>query len=650
MIKRKVQIIVVVVLAITMLVGCAKTVDVSPDVVEDSSDVTQSEQQESLYYPYISAVLELPYFIDHQVGLKLAGNYYGAKTATLGPSTYDMAAQISVIEQQIGLNPTALFISAFEDTLVPAINDAVDAGIPVFTIDMDTVESKRQTFIGGDTIDYGRVHARTMAEALDGEGKILLLYKIGQNSQDQRAFGFKDELTKWPGIEIVQEVGSETDASKDADALKAALQANPDVSGISTLVASGPVAAATAVRELGLEDQIIIVGDSKDDATLKLIENGELYATVAISTISENWYAAMLVDGLVKGNLHISQDDKAAGINALPEFIDIGTFSITQDTAKYFYTAEDPFDVSWLEVTEPEEEETYYLIGAVLGLPYFIDHGEGFEIACEELGVTCYYQGPTDYDMAAQTQVIEQAIEQGPAGLLIMAFEDTLAPVIDKAVDAGIPVVTIDMDTLASKRNFFVGGDTVEYGRIHARTIAEALNGEGKILLMWKFGQNSQDQRAFGFKDELKKYPGIEIVQEVGSETDTSKDADALKAALQANPDVTGISTLVASGPVAAATAVREMGLEGKVQIVGDSKDDATLRLLENGEIYATVAIKTKLEPYLAMKILYLMKHTNFAISQNDEAAGVSVLPNRVDIGTFVIYQDTAEYFYLEND
>ena len=125
--------------------------------------------------------------------------------------------------------------------------------------------------------------------------------------------------------------------------------------------------------------------------------------------------------------------------------------------------------------------------------------------------------------------------------------------------------------------------------------MAEALGGEGKVLLLYKIGQNSQDQRAFGFKDELKKYPGIELVQEVGSETDTSKDADALKAALQANPDVTGISTLVASGPVAAATAVRELGLQGKVQIVGDSKDDATLKLLEDGELFATVALKTRL-------------------------------------------------------
>ncbi len=646
--KKVIYLILILMLVLSSfnLYGCGSA-DVEPgsDPAETGSDPVVADD---IYYPYIGAVLELPYFIDHRVGLELAGKYWGTNTVTLGPSDYDMSVMTSVIDQQIAQNPTALFISAFEDTLSPVIDKAVDAGIPVFTIDMDTIESKRQVFIGGDTIDYGRVHARTMAEAINGKGEVILMWKMGQNSQDQRAYGFKDELKKYPNIKIIQEVNSETDSSKDADALKAALQANPNANGISTLVASGPVAAATAVREVGKSGEVKIIGDSKDEPTLKLIESGEIYATVAIKTITENWYAAMLVDGIVKDNVQISNNDELAGVNSLPSFIDIGTFAITKDNVEHFYLPDDPFDYSNFNVTTPSADETYYLIGGVLELEYFLDHKIGFEAACEELGVKGMFQGPSNYDMAAMTSVIEQAISQKPAGILVMAFEDTLAPAINKAVAAGIPVVTIDMDTVESDRHMFVGGDTVEYGRIHARTMAEALDGKGEVILMWKMGQNSQDQRAFGFKDELKKYPDIKIVQEVNSETDSSKDADALKAALQANPNATGISTLVASGPVAAATAVREVSKTGEVMIVGDSKDEPTLNLLEKGELYATVAIKTRIEPYIAMKMLYLMNHTNLSISQDDEAAGMSVLPTRVDIGTFVIYEDTAKYFYMD--
>ncbi|MBN2829112.1 MAG: substrate-binding domain-containing protein [Candidatus Cloacimonetes bacterium] len=644
-------------LSTLLLVLVALVMVVSPLVAgggKEASPSISSEADKELYknvsYPWIGAVLELPYFIPHQRGLKYAELYYGADTSVLGPSSYDMSAQEMAITQQISQKPTAMFISAFEDTLAPSINEAVDAGIPVFTIDMDTTDSKRQTFIGGSTIDYGRTSARTLAEGLNGRGEVLLIYKMGQNSQEQRAAGFRMEMEEnYPGITIVQEVNSETDTSKDADMLKAALQANPKVTGVGCMVASGAVGAATAVRELGRSGEVLIIGDDKDNATLKLVESGELYATIAINTISENWYAAMLVDGLIRGNVSISADDKAAGVTPLPSFVDIGTFPIYKDTAKYFYLPDNPFDMSNFKVTPKEKDETYYLIGAVLELPYFIDHRIGFEAAGKELGVTTRFIGPSNYDMQSQMTMIEQAITQKPAGLLVMAFEDTLAPAIDKAVEAGIPVVTIDMDSSVSKRQTFIGGDTVEYGRISARTVAESIDNRGEVLLIYKMGQNSQEQRALGFRMEIEEnYPGITIVQEVASETDTSRDADALKAALQANPDVDAIGSLVASGGVGAATAVRELGMQGKVKIIGDGKDNATLKLVEDGELESTITIKTVLEPYIGLKLLYLYNHTTVAASTDDQAAGVTILPPFIDVGTFVINQDSAKYFYQE--
>ena len=152
---------------------------VAGSAVFAQTPVWPGKSSKPLVYPYISAVLELPYFIDHRISVDLAGKFYGAKSLFLGPGGYDMAAETSIIEQQIAQKPTAMFISAFEDTLAPSIDSAVKAGIPVFTIDMDTIKSQRQVFIGGDTIDYGRVHARTMNQALNGKGKVLLMWKQG---------------------------------------------------------------------------------------------------------------------------------------------------------------------------------------------------------------------------------------------------------------------------------------------------------------------------------------------------------------------------------------------------------------------------------------------------------------------------------------
>lgn len=601
------------------------------------------------FIPYVGALFALPYFIDHRVGLERAGIVFGNSTAVVGPSDYDMLGLVSALEQQIPLGPAAIFVSAFEDTVMPAIQQAIDANIPVFTIDMDLTENIGQVFLGGDTFDFGRISARAMAEALGGEGNIILQYNIGQNSQDQRATGFREELEEnFPGITIIQEVGSETDISQDVNAFTAALRANPEVNGVATLVSTGAVAAATAVRELGRTGEIIIVGDSKDDPTLALVESGEVYATVSIKTITETWYATMLLDGLVRGNVSISSDDEAAGVTPLPTFVDIGTFVIRQETAQYFYQPDDPFDHSGFVIEDPSEDDVFYFIGALLELPYFIDHRLGFEAAVEELGVTGRFIGPLGYDMTSQAQMIDDAIAQDPKAILVMGFDDTLSPAINRAVAAGIPVVTIDMDTEDSDRHFFVGGNNYQFGRTQAAALAEGLGGQGDILLNFNMGQNSQEERAQGFRDEIaENWPGITIIQEVGSETDVSRDVDAFRAALQANPSVVGIGTLVSTGAVASATAVRELGRTGEVFIVGDSKDDATLSLIESGEVFATIANKTRIAPYIAMRMLYLYLYTNMEVSQNDQAAGVSVLPTFVDIGSFVITQENAQYFFM---
>lgn len=633
------------IVTILLLVGC--TSESETDSASTDSG-TANNNSEDVYTPYAGAQFSLPYFIDHSAGLEMGAEIYGHETSVVGPSDYDMTSLTTAIEQQISQDPTALFVSAFEDTVAPAINDAVDAGIPVFTIDMDTVESNRDVFIGGDNFEYGRVHAQTIAEHMGEAGTILLHYNVGQNSQEERAAGFQEELENYPDIEIVQTVAGQKDVSTDADAIKAALQANPDVNGISTLVSTGAVAASTAVNELGQSGEVTIIADSKDEATLNLIDSGDVEATVAIKTLTENLFASMLVDGLINGDITISTDDEAAGISPLPSFIDVGTFTITDENVEYFYQDEGETDADELVIEEPSEDDVYYLVGGLLEQQYFIDHRMGFEAAAEELGVTGRFIGTTDYDMTAQAQMIEDAIAQDPAGIMVMAFEDTLAPAINRAKEAGIPVITIDMDTIESDRDFFVGGDNVEYGRIHARTIADALGEEGKILIHHNVGQNSQEERAAGFMEEIENYPDIEVVQTVAGQTTVPQDADAIKAALQANPDVDGVSTMVSTGGVAAATAVRELGQQGEITIVSDSKDDATLQLIEDGEIHSTVAIKTRTEPYIAMKILALMNYTNIEISDDDESAGIDILPTRVDIGTFVINEDNAEYFYLE--
>ena len=111
--KKWISLFLVVVLVMSLATGCgsngnpaesAKTTDTTETADGQDGAVAAKE----VYTPYLGALLGLPYFIDHKIGLELGGQVYGHKTDVIGPTEYDMTALAGAIEQQITQDPTAL--------------------------------------------------------------------------------------------------------------------------------------------------------------------------------------------------------------------------------------------------------------------------------------------------------------------------------------------------------------------------------------------------------------------------------------------------------------------------------------------------------------------------------------------------------------
>jgi len=160
-----------------------------------------------------------------------------------------------------------------------------------------------------------------------------------------------------------------------------------------------------------------------------------------------------------------------------------------------------------------KKDQLYIEVSALGNLDYFYDHKMGMEKVGEELGVTTEYVGPAEYDMNAMVAAFEEAIAKKPNGIVVVGFEDTLNPIVQKALDAGIPVVTVDADLPDSARVAFVGTGNVNAGRVGGEKMAEIIGGKGKVALMTKPGQSNLEERIQGYQESLGKYPGIEIVQ-----------------------------------------------------------------------------------------------------------------------------------------
>ncbi|MCX5758217.1 MAG: substrate-binding domain-containing protein [Candidatus Hydrogenedentes bacterium] len=289
--------------------------------------------------------------------------------------------------------------------------------------------------------------------------------------------------------------------------------------------------------------------------------------------------------------------------------------------------------------------QLYIEVSALGSLDYFYDHKLGMKKAGAALGARTEYVGPAEYDMAAMVAAFEQALVKKPKGLVVVGFEPSLSSMVDKAVAAGIPVVTVDADLKDSKRVAFVGTGNFEAGVAGGTKLAALLDGQGKVALMTKPGQPNLEERIAGYKSALAKHPGIEVVQIADTQSDPTVAAQAAAALLQKCPDLAGIGCVEAAGGSGAATAVQEAGKKGQVKIVAMDRGNDVLEHIKNGVIAATVVQNTALMPFYAVQILYNLANHPIPVAKDNAKAGVTGAPALVDTGVVIVDAANCEQF-----
>jgi ribose transport system substrate-binding protein len=291
-------------------------------------------------------------------------------------------------------------------------------------------------------------------------------------------------------------------------------------------------------------------------------------------------------------------------------------------------------------------DQLYVEVSALGNIDYFYDHKLGMQLAGDALGVRTEYVGPAEYDIPAMITAFEQTMaKKGIKGIIVVGFEPALVPIINKAVDSGIPVVTVDADLPDSKRIAFVGTGNYKAGFEGGTKLVELIGGKGKIALMTKVGQSNLEERISGYKDAVAQHAGVSIVQIVDTQSDAVIAAQVATAVLRKNSDLAGIGCVEAAGGVGAATAVKEAGLAGKVKIVSMDRGNEVLDLIGQGVISATVAQRTALMPYYAVQILYDLNNQNIPITEDNRKAKVLPVPCYVDTGVILVDKSNYQFF-----
>ena len=242
--------------------------------------------------------------------------------------------------------------------------------------------------------------------------------------------------------------------------------------------------------------------------------------------------------------------------------------------------------------------------------PYYNATLQGAQIAAKEAGGKVNNYGPTQSSGQAQVELINNLADRHiPAIAVAPSDPDAVVPAMKRAQKLGAKVITFDADSNPDGRPFFVNQATSDsIGRFGAILLVKAMGTKGKVAIV-SAQPTAANQNAWiaAFRDELKKYPDIQVVDEVYGYDNEQKAFDVTVALTTKYPDLAGIFAPTCPGLPAVARAIESVGKQGKIFISGNCVPSITSKYMLDGTIqgfYLWDPIKLGYVTYYAAKYL----------------------------------------------
>lgn len=201
--------------------------------------------------------------------------------------------------------------------------------------------------------------------------------------------------------------------------------------------------------------------------------------------------------------------------------------------------------------------------------------------------VAIVWEGPpNETDIATEVQIVETMINRRVDAICLAPSDKTAFKiVVNRAAQAGIPVIIYDSGMDGGQYRTFVATDNYLGGKIGAERLGERMKGAGKIVMVKTTpGGASTTAREDGFRDGLRaKYPKIEILDERYGMASVAISLSVVENMLTAHPDLAGIFCSNESGSIGAAQALR--GRNKKLTLVGFDSSPSLLDAMQAGWI-----------------------------------------------------------------
>jgi simple sugar transport system substrate-binding protein len=233
--------------------------------------------------------------------------------------------------------------------------------------------------------------------------------------------------------------------------------------------------------------------------------------------------------------------------------------------------------LSFLAACGPKaaEDETYEIavVVKITGIPWFNVVEMGVDRAAGELSVNAYQTGPAEADPAAQVKIVEDLISKGVDAIAVVPNDaQALEPVFEKAKEAGIIVITHESPDQVGTDYDFELIDNVKFGEEAFEQLVRHMGDSGEYAIF--VGGLTVPLHNFwadvGIEYVQEKYPNLTLVTErIPCGEDQELARQKTLELIKAYPNLKGIVGFGSLGPIGAAQALKEKGLEDQIAVVG---------------------------------------------------------------------------------
>jgi ribose transport system substrate-binding protein len=287
-------------LAAVVAAGCGGSD--SDDNASGSGGSGSGKQTTVVYVPGLTGN---PFYTTVGCGAAEQAKTSNVKFSVQGAPEFDVSKQTQIVNALTASKPDAIMISITDPkAMIPPLAQAKAAGIKIIAIDGDVSDdSIMATNIQADGKVGGRLAGEQMGKLMGGKGTVITVdNEPGSIVAKARTDGFKEGISKYPGIKNLGIKYTANSTAKAAQIVASTASSNGDLGGVFAAETANTEGALTGVREAKKVGKIHIIGFDTSDPIVKALEDKTLDGTVVQYPYGEGQLGIKSAVAAVKGD------------------------------------------------------------------------------------------------------------------------------------------------------------------------------------------------------------------------------------------------------------------------------------------------------------------------------------------------------------